>query len=431
MNRFDTKTNGAACFLADLKTRQESVDGEVLRTVSEILEDVRKEGDKALSRYSERFDGITGPPRFLDMQDARAAIKRIPADLLTAMEASAENIRSFHAHQLPKGFEIKQPDGSVLGQVVRPLDRVGLYVPGGRAAYPSSVLMNAIPAKIAGVGELIMTTPPGPDGRVADVILAAAAISGVDRILLAGGAQACAALAYGTETVPQVDKITGPGNIYVATAKKLLYGIVDIDMIAGPSEILVIADDSANPCWVAADLLSQCEHDPLAAAILITPSARLADAVAAEIEKQSQELSRRDIVAASLKNTSAIIVTQDLDEAFHLANQVAPEHLELIIEGAEKALAQVQHAGSVFLGAHTPEAVGDYFAGTNHVLPTSGTARFFSPLGVESFLRRMQYVNYAPESIQVHGDAIATFALAEGLDAHAASVKVRMEDENK
>lgn len=430
MKRITADGQAEQAFLQALKARQEETDPAVVAQVAEIIDAVRRQGDAALSHYSERFDGVSGPPRFLSAADCAAALDRVEPSLVAAMRRAAENIVAFHRKQLHDGFRLERNDGAVLGQLVRPLDRVGLYVPGGRAAYPSSVLMNAIPAKIAGVRELIMTTPPSQGGMPPDVILAAAAIAGVDRVLLAGGAQACAALAYGTETVPQVDKLTGPGNVYVATAKRLLYGVVDIDMIAGPSEILVVADDSANPRWVASDLLSQCEHDPQAAAILVTDSATLADAVAEEIRLQTETAPRREIIEQSLDAASAIILVADLDAALAFANTVAPEHLELVVRDPEARLADVRHAGSVFLGAHTPEAVGDYFAGTNHVLPTSGTARFFSPLGVESFLRRMQYSSYTADTLAKDATDIIAFAEAEGLYAHAASVKVRLSDEN-
>ncbi len=430
MKRITADGHAERVFLQALKARQEETDPAVVAQVAEIIDAVRRKGDAALSHYSERFDGVSGPPRFLSAADCAAALDRVDQALVAAMRRAAENITAFHRKQLSDGFCLERDDGAVLGQMVRPLERVGLYVPGGRAAYPSSVLMNAIPAKIAGVRELIMTTPPSQGGLPPDVILAAAAIAGVDRVLLAGGAQACAALAYGTETVPQVDKLTGPGNIYVATAKRLLYGVVDIDMIAGPSEILVIADNTANPRWVAADLLSQCEHDPQAAAIFVTDSVELTDAVANEIRLQTDAAPRREIIKQSLANTSAMVLVEDIDAAIAFANTVAPEHLELVVANAEERLQDVRHAGSVFLGTHTPEAVGDYFAGTNHVLPTSGTARFFSPLGVESFRRRMQYSSYSAETLRKDAADIIAFAEAEGLYAHAASVKVRLSDEN-
>lgn len=430
MKRITADGQAEKAFLQMLKARQEETDPSVVAQVAEIIDAVRLKGDAALSHYSERFDGFSGPPRFLSAEDFAAALERVDQTLVAVMRRAAENIAAFHRKQLSQGFRLERNDGAVLGQLVRPLERVGLYVPGGRAAYPSSVLMNAIPAKIAGVRELIMTTPPSQGNLPPDVILAAAAIAGVDRVLLAGGAQACAALAYGTETVPQVDKLTGPGNIYVATAKRLLFGVVDIDMIAGPSEILVIADESANPRWVAADLLSQCEHDPQAAAILVTDSAALADAVEKDIQLQTARAPRREIIEQSLAQTSAMVLVEDIDAAIDFANKVAPEHLELVITNAWERLEDVRHAGSVFLGAHTPEAVGDYFSGTNHVLPTSGTARFFSPLGVDSFLRRMQYSSYTSETLEKDGKDIIAFAESEGLHAHAASVKVRLSDEN-
>ncbi|MFR4402249.1 MAG: histidinol dehydrogenase, partial [Peptococcus niger] len=339
----------------------------------------------------------------------------------------AAHIRAFHDKQRPEGFVLQKANGVQLEQRLLPLKRVGLYVPGGRAAYPSTVLMNAIPARIAGVESLIVATPPDAQGQVNDMTLAACAVAGVDRVLLAGGAQACAALAYGTASVPKVDKITGPGNAYVATAKRLLYGVVDIDMIAGPSEILIVADGDANPTWLAADLLGQCEHDPQAAGILLTPDAALAEAVRQAVIDQAAQAPRRDIISQALDRYSAIIVTKDLDEAMAIAERVAPEHLELVGEGPESRIDTVRSAGSVFLGPYTPEAVGDYMAGTNHVLPTGGTARFFSPLWVENFMRRMQVSRYSQEALTEDAAAIVAFAQAEGLHAHARSVEIRGE----
>lgn len=422
-----TKDKAYLAYLQRLENRMDAPDAEMVRQVQAILTAVREEGDVALCRYSERFDGFAGPVRFLEPADCRAALARLAIDLRAALEKAAAHIRAFHDKQRPEGFVLQKANGVQLEQRLLPLKRVGLYVPGGRAAYPSTVLMNAIPARIAGVESLIVATPPDAQGQVNDMTLAACAVAGVDRVLLAGGAQACAALAYGTASVPKVDKITGPGNAYVATAKRLLYGVVDIDMIAGPSEILIVADGDANPTWLAADLLGQCEHDPQAAGILLTPDAALAEAVRQAVIDQAAQAPRRDIISQALDRYSAIIVTKDLDEAMAIAERVAPEHLELVGEGPEARIDTVRSAGSVFLGPYTPEAVGDYMAGTNHVLPTGGTARFFSPLGVENFMRRMQVSRYSQEALTEDAAAIVAFAQAEGLYAHARSVEIRGE----
>ena len=422
-----TKDKAHLTYLQRLENRMDAPDAEMVQQVQAILAAVREEGDAALCRYSERFDGFAGPVRFLEPADCQAALARLAPDLRAALEKAAAHIRAFHDKQRPEGFVLQKANGVQLEQRLLPLKRVGLYVPGGRAAYPSTVLMNAIPARIAGVESLIVATPPDAQGQVNDMTLAACAVAGVDRVLLAGGAQACAALAYGTASVPKVDKITGPGNAYVATAKRLLYGVVDIDMIAGPSEILIVADGDANPTWLAADLLGQCEHDPQAAGILLTPDATLAEAVRQAVIDQAAQAPRRDIISQALDQYSAIIVTKDLDEAMAIAERVAPEHLELVGKGPESRIDTVRSAGSVFLGPYTPEAVGDYMAGTNHVLPTGGTARFFSPLGVENFMRRMQVSRYSQEALTEDAAAIVAFAQAEGLYAHARSVEIRGE----
>lgn len=414
-------------YLKALKARQQETNADVTRAVQEILDDVRREGDAAVIRYSARFDHMEGPITVIEADAIAAAKERIDAQLLAAMERAAENIRRFHQQQVQESYVDFREDGSMMGQKVRPLKRVGLYVPGGTAAYPSSVLMNAIPAKIAGVPELVMVTPPNAEGKPRDVILAAAAVAGVDRIYMIGGAQAVAALAYGTETIPQVDKIVGPGNIFVATAKRLLYGVVDIDMIAGPSEILIVADEHANPRYIAADLMSQCEHDVLAGGVLLTDSAALAEAVKEELARQLETLSRADIIRQSLNDYGVIVVFKDIDACIDYSNEVAPEHLELAIEAPESYLGRVENAGSVFLGDWTPEPVGDYYAGANHVLPTSGTARFFSPLGVDSFYKRMGFTAYSKKALLNGADDIICFAEAEGLTAHANAVKVRKE----
>lgn len=414
-------------YLQALKARQQETNADVTRAVQDILDDVRREGDAAVTRYSAKFDHSEGPIRVIEAAEIADAKSRIDAELLGAMERAAANIRRFHQQQVQESYVDFREDGSMMGQRVRPLKRVGLYVPGGTAAYPSSVLMNAIPAKIAGVPELVMVTPPNAEGKPRDVILAAAAVAGVDRIYMVGGAQAVAALAYGTETIPQVDKIVGPGNIFVATAKRLLYGVVDIDMIAGPSEILIVADENADPRFVAADLMSQCEHDVLAGGVLLTDSAALAEAVKGEIARQLETLSRAEIIRQSMADYGVIVVFPDIDACIDYANAVAPEHLELAVAQPEQYLGRVENAGSVFLGDWTPEPVGDYYAGANHVLPTSGTARFFSPLGVDSFYKRMGFTAYSKQALLNGADDIIRFAEAEGLTAHANAVKVRKE----
>lgn len=414
-------------YLQALKARQQETNADVTRAVQDILDDVRREGDAAVTRYSAKFDHAEGPIRVIEAAEIADAKSRIDAELLGAMERAAANIRRFHQQQVQESYVDFREDGSMMGQRVRPLKRVGLYVPGGTAAYPSSVLMNAIPAKIAGVPELVMVTPPNAEGKPRNVILAAAAVAGVDRIYMVGGAQAVAALAYGTETIPQVDKIVGPGNIFVATAKRLLYGVVDIDMIAGPSEILIVADENADPRFVAADLMSQCEHDVLAGGVLLTDSAALAEAVKGEIARQLETLSRAEIIRQSMADYGVIVVFPDIDACIDYANAVAPEHLELAVAQPEQYLGRVENAGSVFLGDWTPEPVGDYYAGANHVLPTSGTARFFSPLGVDSFYKRMGFTAYSKQALLNGADDIIRFAEAEGLTAHANAVKVRKE----
>lgn len=414
-------------YLQALKARQQETNADVTCAVQDILDDVRREGDAAVTRYSAKFDHAEGPIRVIEAAEIADAKSRIDAELLGAMERAAVNIRRFHQQQVQESYVDFREDGSMMGQRVRPLKRVGLYVPGGTAAYPSSVLMNAIPAKIAGVPELVMVTPPNAEGKPRDVSLAAAAVAGVDRIYMVGGAQAVAALAYGTETIPQVDKIVGPGNIFVATAKRLLYGVVDIDMIAGPSEILIVADENADPRFVAADLMSQCEHDVLAGGVLLTDSAALAEAVKGELARQLETLSRAEIIRQSMADYGVIVVFPDIDACIDYANAVAPEHLELAVAQPEQYLGRVENAGSVFLGAWTPEPVGDYYAGANHVLPTSGTARFFSPLGVDSFYKRMGFTAYSKQALLNGADDIIRFAEAEGLTAHANAVKVRKE----
>ena len=412
-------------FIQSLKDRVRENDRSVEDGVAAILRDVRDNGDRAVRAYSEKFDGWVPDSLEISMTE----IERITADcdpaFLAAMERAAENIRAFHARQKQQSRIDPEQNGVLMGQRVRGLHRVGVYVPGGTAAYPSSVLMNVIPAKIAEVGEIVMVTPPGRTGKPDKNILAAAKIAGVDRVFLIGGAQAVAALAYGTESVPKVDKVVGPGNIFVATAKKLLYGTIDIDMIAGPSEILVIADSSAKPEYLAADLMSQAEHDRMASAILITPDEALARATADEIERQMETLSRRDIIRESIDNFGAIIVCESLTEAVDFANELAPEHLEVCCENPLEYIGKLDNAGSVFLGNYSPEPLGDYFAGPNHVLPTSGTARFFSPLSVDDFIKKSSFIYYTKDALLAAADDIIRIAETEELTAHANSVAVR------
>ncbi|EMB66332.1 histidinol dehydrogenase [Streptococcus mutans] len=404
-----------------LELSKENLDVEA--TVREIIEKVKEEGDEALRAYSEKFDHVVLSELHVSDQVVNEAFDKIDKDVLTALENAKANIESYHKQQLEGGFEDQSSQGVLRGQLIRPIERVGVYVPGGTAAYPSSVLMNVIPAKIAGVKEIIMITPP--QEHFVPAILVAAKLAGVDKIYQVGGAQGIAALAYGTQTLPKVDKITGPGNIFVATAKKLVYGVVGIDMIAGPSEIGVIADSTANPVYVAADLLSQAEHDVRARAILVTNSAELADAVELEIEKQLQTLPRQAIARPSIENNGRIIIAQDVESMFELMNLVAPEHLEIAIDKAYDYLERVQNAGSIFLGHYTSEPIGDYYAGANHVLPTTATSRFSSALGVHDFVKRIQYTQYSKAAVNAAEKDITTLAYAEGLQAHARAIEVR------
>ena len=415
-------------FLKELERRSGETDKKVTQIVSEIIETVRTGGDEAVKNYTKKFDGNLPQYYEVPRDVINEALTEADEDFVNALLNAQENIADFHNRQKVQGFTDAKPNGVILGQRVRGLERVGLYVPGGTAAYPSSVLMNAIPAKIAGVKEIIMVTPPCKDGTPNKDILVAAAICGVDRVFLSGGAQAIAALAYGTEEIPKVDKIVGPGNIFVATAKKLLYGVVDIDMIAGPSEILVIADEIADPKFVAADLMSQAEHDKLASAILITTDPSLPDKVEAEVIRQMDYLERKEIIESSMSNYGAILIAQSKEQAVELANAIAPEHLEVVMENPLEYIGKLDNAGSVFLGAYASEPLGDYYAGPNHVLPTSGTARFFSPLGVNSFIKRSSYIYYTEDALRQAKDDIVLVAEREGLTAHANAIKVRFED---
>lgn len=412
-------------FLAKLGERSRNTHRDVTETVSEIINNVMMNGDKAVREYTIKFDGKAPDAFEVPKEELTALTADCDPEFIATLKKAADNIRNFHERQKQQSWLTTKDNGVIMGQRIRGLKRVGLYVPGGTAAYPSSVLMNAIPAKIAGVSELIMVTPPGKDGKPNPDIMAAAAIAGVDRVFLMGGAQAVAALAYGTESVPKVDKIVGPGNIFVATAKKLLYGTVDIDMIAGPSEILVLADESANPKFLAADLMSQAEHDKLASAILITTSDKLAEDTTKEIYRQVEELSRKDIIEYSLDNYGVIIVCDTMERAIELANELAPEHLEVCCENPMEYVGKLDNAGSVFLGNYSPEPLGDYFAGPNHVLPTSGTARFFSPLSVDTFVKKSSFIYYTEDALQNDSDDIIRFANTEGLTAHANSIIVR------
>lgn len=412
-------------FIDELKARCESSGRDVTVTVAKIIEDVRQNGDKAVRAYTEKFDGKVPEHTEIPKEEINVLAAKCDPAFLQAVEKACVNIRDFHKRQLQQSWLTAKPSGVMMGQRVRGLKRVGIYVPGGTAAYPSSVLMNAIPAEIAGVEEIIMVTPPQKDGTPNPDIMAAAKAAGVDRVFMMGGAQAVAALAYGTETVPKVDKIVGPGNIFVATAKKLLYGTVDIDMIAGPSEILIVADKTANPAFLAADLMSQAEHDVLASSILLTDCEELADAVKEELTKQVQALSRKDIIEKSLRGFGAVIVCKSLDDAVGFANELAPEHLEVCTENPMEYIGRLDNAGSVFLGHYSPEPLGDYFAGPNHVLPTSGTARFFSPLSVDSFIKKSSFIYYTESALKEAAQDIVTLADTEGLTAHANSIKVR------
>lgn len=428
MRIIETAKRDLGPFLERLLKRGDEDFRAVDEQVAQIMEAVRTKGDEALLDYTERFDGVRLETVRVEEAEVEEALARVDGDFMETLKKAAENIRRYHEHQLEKTWKTEDERGTVLGQIVRPLARVGIYVPGGKAAYPSTVLMNALPAQVAGVGEIAMATPPGPDGAVDPHILAAAKVAGIREIYKMGGAQAVAALAFGTGTVPKVDKITGPGNIYVARAKQAVFGRVDIDMIAGPSEILVIADEGQNPAFIAADLLSQAEHDELAGAILATPSRKLAEAVSLAVEAQLEKLERRAIARASIDSHGFIFLTRTLEEAFDLANAVAPEHLELLIEGADRYVPLVRNAGAVFVGPYSPEPVGDYFAGPNHTLPTSGTARFSSALGTYDFVKKTSYIQYSKEALASDKDHIMRFAAREGLTAHANSIKVRFEN---
>ena len=398
---------------------------DVNETVESILKDVKARGDKALIEYTEKFDGVKLENLEVTEEEIQKAFDTIDKDLMEVIQYSHDNIKKFHEKQVRNDFLIRQENGVVLGQVVNPIEKVGLYVPGGTAAYPSTVLMNAVPAKIAGCKEIVMVTPPTKDGTILPSLLVAAKISGVDRIFKVGGAQSIAALSYGTETVPKVYKIGGPGNIYVAMAKKMVYGEVSIDMIAGPSEVLIIADESADSVHTAADLLSQAEHDKLAACILVTTSEKLANEVSKELEKQLKELPREEIARASIETQGRIVIVDNMDDAVFVSNYVAPEHLELAVDNPFELLPRIKNAGSIFMGHNTPEPIGDYLAGPNHTLPTSGTAKFSSPLSVDDFVKKSSFIYYSKQGLEEVKDKVIKFAENEGLTAHARSVSKR------
>ncbi len=424
-----TKANGKAeyALIENLKKRAGETDEKVVQIVTNIINSVKEQGDEAVREFTVRFDGSIPKKTFFSKDELNEYLDMVDEDFKSAIINAKNNIYDFHSRQSQQSWMTAQPNGVIMGQRVRGLKRVGIYVPGGTAAYPSSVLMNAVPAKIAGVEEIIMVTPPGRDGSPNPDIMAAAAVAGVDKVFLVGGAQAVAALAYGTEKIPKVDKIVGPGNIFVATAKKLLYGVVDIDMVAGPSEILIVADKTAKPAYLAADLMSQAEHDKLASAILLTTSLDIAKATAKELDRQIKYLARQEIIGKSLKDFGEIIVCEDLDQAIDFANELAPEHLEMCVAEPLKYIGRLDNAGSVFLGNFSPEPLGDYYAGPNHVLPTSGTARFFSPLSVDSFIKKSSFIYYTQEELRKAKDDIVKLADTEGLTAHANSIKVRFE----
>lgn len=415
--------------IADLfPNRDVKIDSSIDESVRKILDDVREYGDEAVVKYTQKFDKVKMDKFKISKEQLEKWASEASEEFAQALIKAKKNIEKFHKSQMQNSYINFEEDGVYLGQRIVALERVGIYVPGGTAAYPSSVLMNAIPAKVAGVSNIVMVTPPTKEGRLDSNIALAALISGVDEVYMVGGAQAIGALAYGTDTIKKVDKIVGPGNVYVATAKKLVYGSVDIDMVAGPSEILVIADEKANPKYVAADMLSQAEHDVLAASVLVTSSVNLYKRVNTEIKKQIENLQRREIVKQSIKNYGRAIICDSIEEGVDIANMFAPEHLELMVEDSMKYLSLVKNAASVFLGYNTPEPVGDYFAGVNHVLPTNRTARFFSPLSTDSFIKKISFTKYTKEALLKNGQDIMTLARCESLTAHENSIKVRVED---
>ncbi|MEH6908106.1 histidinol dehydrogenase [Neobacillus drentensis] len=417
--------------LISIKRSIETGTSEQLDVVKKIIAEIRTRGDEALREFTEKFDRVSLSSFSVTEEEIETAYQQVDERFISIVQEAAENIRSFHEKQLRPSWMTTEENGTVLGQKITPLDSVGVYVPGGTAAYPSSVLMNVIPAKVAGVKRIVMVSPPDDQGLLPAAVLVAAKEAGVEEIYKVGGAQAIAALAYGTETIQSVDKITGPGNIFVALAKREVFGDVDIDMIAGPSEIAILADDTAKANELAADLLSQAEHDPRACSVLVTPSITLAEAVAEEVEKQLATLPRKDIAARSISDYGAIYVTADIDEAVETVNQLAPEHLEIITENAIELLGKIRHAGAIFIGRYSSEPVGDYFAGPNHVLPTNGTARFSSPLNVDDFQKKSSVIIYSEKALTENGEKIAEFARMEGLEAHARAVEIRLKNDEK
>lgn len=426
LKEYDIDKMGWDALLKDIMNREDETGTDIMEKVSAILNDVKKNRDAALFDYTEKFDKVKLEKLEVTKEELDKCFEVCEDEFIKNMEEAKANIEFYHNAQKSRGFILNKDKGVFLGQRVLPLEKVGVYVPGGTAAYPSSVLMNVIPAKVAGVSEIVMVTPPSKDGGINPYIGVAAKIAGVDKIYKVGGAQAIAALAFGTQTIPKVDKIVGPGNRFVATAKKLVFGTVDIDMIAGPSEILIIAQDNANPAYVAADLMSQAEHDKLASSILVTTSSDLHEKVEKELALQAETLERKDIIKESLNNYGKVIICKDLDECIEVSNKIAPEHLELMVDNAMELLGKVKNAGSVFLGHNTAEPIGDYFGGTNHVLPTSGTARFFSALSVDSFIKKSSFLYYSEEAVKEDGEKIINIANKEGLTAHANSIKVRL-----
>lgn len=432
MQRLDTTSTDFDARLKTLTAWQDSVDREVVRIVDEIVDDVIARGDAALVDYCQRFDGLSvdsAQELELSVERMQSALAGLDGTSRQALESAAERIRSYHQHQVQESWQYEDLHGSLLGQQITPLDRVGVYVPGGKASYPSSVLMNAVPARVAGVGEVIMVVP-APTGNISEMVLAAAAVAGVDRLFTIGGAQAIAALAYGTETVPAVDKIVGPGNIYVATAKRRVFGQVGIDMIAGPSEILIVSDGNTNPDWIAMDLFSQAEHDENSQAILLSDDSDFLEQVAASIERLLPGMERREIIEASLRSRGALIKVRDKNDAIAIINEVAPEHLELAVDEPESYLPDIRHAGAIFLGRYTPEAFGDYCAGPNHVLPTSGTARFSSPLGVYDFVKRSSVIKASATGARQMAPLASELARSESLQAHALSAEYRLQEDS-
>ena len=415
-------------FLDKLLSRNQLEFEDINITVKEIIESIKNDGDKALRHYTEQFDGISLEDFLVTEEEKLQALRNIDLDLRNDLILARDNIEKFHKKQIRESYYIEESD-KVLGQIVRPIERVGVYIPGGKASYPSTVLMNVVPAKLAGVEEIVVVTPPGADGKIKDSIIFAAGIAGADKIYKIGGAQAIAALAFGTEQIPKVDKITGPGNIYVAMAKKQLSGYVGIDMIAGPSEIMIIADKYANPKYIAADMISQAEHDEMAASILAVDDEVLAGRVKIELQVQVEKLERKETIKKSLKDYGAIIITASIDESIDMANKIAPEHLELLVEEPFEIYKRIKNAGAIFLGEYTPEPVGDYFAGTNHTLPTSTTARFSSALSVDDFQKKTSLIYYSKEALEKSKDSIIRIAKEEGLTGHGNSVKIRFEEE--